>query len=291
MDAPTVCVVGSVNLDLVVTGSRLPTPGETVTGGVFDRHPGGKGANQALTARRQGADVVLLAGVGQDPFADEALALLRRDLVDLSHVVTLEDEPTGVALIVVSDVGENQIAVAPGANASLGASTIETAGFDAVVCQLEVPDAVVLAAMRKATGLVCLNAAPARPVPDEVLSRCDVIIVNEIEHDALHEQLGDFGGLLVVTRGADGARVFRNGQLVATSASPVVDVLDTVGAGDAFCATFVVELAKGAGLDVALLRACVAGAVTATRAGAQPSLPTTSDVDDFLARTAFGGDG
>ncbi len=261
-------MVGSVNIDLVVTSPRLPSPGETVTGGVFRTSPGGKGANQALAAKRQGASVTLIAAVGADPFAEQALELLRREGVDLSRVVEV-DEPTGVALIVVDGDGENQIAVASGANHSLEPSHVDASGFDAVLCQLEIRNDTLVEAAGQASGLFCLNAAPARAVPEPVLARADVVIANETERDRLRDQLSGFEGLLVVTRGADGAEAFRRGSRVATARSPHVDAVDAVGAGDAFCGTFVVEMARGLGEVRALTRACEAGAIAATRPGAQ----------------------
>ncbi|MEN8233695.1 MAG: ribokinase [Actinomycetota bacterium] len=285
MNVPKICVVGSVNLDLVATSARLPRPGETVTGATFARHPGGKGANQALAARRRGADVTLIAAVGRDSLADEALALLRSEDVDLSRLLVVDDAPTGVALIAVDATGENQIIVAPGANRRLHADVVDAAGFDVVLCQLEVPDDAVAAAGNQATGLFCVNAAPARPLPSAVVDRCDVIIVNEIEHEELANQLAGFAGLLVVTLGARGAEAYRRGERVARADSPVVDAVDAVGAGDSFCGSFVVELASGTPLPDALGRACAAGASAATRPGAQPSLPTTEDVTALLGRT------
>ncbi len=276
---PTVCVVGSVNLDLVAACPRLPNPGETVTDATLSRSPGGKGANQALAARRQGAEVTLMAAVGSDPLADEALANLRNEGIDLSRVAIVDDQPTGVALIVVDQIGENQIAVAPGANRHLRAEEVDTEGYDAVLCQLEIADETLVAAARRATGLFCVNAAPARTLPDLVVERTDVIIVNELEHDALHEQLAGFEGLLVVTRGARGADAFRRGVLVTTAQAPPVEAIDTVGAGDAFCGSLVVDLATGAEIGPALQRACRAGAIAATRFGAQPSLPTDKDLN------------
>ena len=279
---PTICVVGSVNLDLVAACPRLPTPGETVTDATLSRFPGGKGANQALAARRQGANVTLIAAVGADPQADEALELLRRDGVDLSRLVAVADQPTGIALIVVDRYGENQIAVAPGANRHLTLDQVDARGFDAVLCQLEIRDDTVSEVADQATGLFCVNAGPARPLPAAVLERADVIIVNEIEHDTLNDQLADFAGMLVVTRGARGATAVRRGERMVTAHPPSVDAIDTVGAGDAFCGTLVVELARGLSVESALQRACGSGALAATRVGAQPSLPTSSALDAVM---------
>lgn len=272
-DSPTVCVVGSVNLDLVAACPRLPRPGETVTDATLNRYPGGKGANQALAARRQGADVTLIAAVGADPLADEALLLLREGGVDLSRLVVVDGPSTGVALIVVDDAGENQIAVAPGANRHLAPTSVDTAGFDAVLLQLEIADETVVEAAARATGLLCINAAPARPLPGRALKRADAVIVNEHERLLLDEQLSGHEGLVVVTRGAAGAEAFRGGRMVCRAASPPVEPVDTVGAGDAFCGTFTVGMAAGLDLEEALSLACRAGAVAATRVGAQPSLP------------------
>jgi ribokinase len=280
-ESPTICVVGSVNLDLVAACPRLPTPGETVTDATLSRYPGGKGANQALAARRQGANVTLMAAVGKDPLAEEAVAILRREGIDLSRLARIDDQPTGVALVVVDETGENQIAVAPGANRHLPADNVDTGGYDAVLCQLEVPDEVIAAAVQRATGLFCVNAAPARPLPGIVLDRADVIIVNEIEHRDLQDQFQDFKQLLVVTKGSEGADAYRQGALVASAGSPAVDAIDTVGAGDAFCGTLAVDLAGGFEIEEALARACRAGALAATRGGAQPSLPTREEVDQL----------
>ena len=154
---PRIVVVGSVNLDLVVRVERLPERGETVGGGSFSRVPGGKGANQAVACARLGADVTMIAAVGRDPQAEEALAGLRAAGVDL--VLQESEAPTGVALIQVDAEGETTIAVAPGANATLGA--VDLPPHDAVLCQLEIPDDAVLAAWEECSGLFCLNAAPA----------------------------------------------------------------------------------------------------------------------------------
>lgn len=279
---PTICVVGSTNVDLVVTGPRLPSPGETVSGGMFDRHPGGKGANQALAARRQGGQVTFVGAVGEDPLAAEALDLLKRDGVDVSNVICLAGVATGVALIAVDAYGENQISVAPGANHKLAPTDVNTTGFDAVLCQLESSDAAITEAANQADGLFCLNAAPARPIPDVVLQRADVIIVNETENAMLAGQLATFGGLLIITKGAAGADAYRDGAVVATATPPRVNAIDAVGAGDSFCGALVVALASGLEIGDALTRACAAGALAATRPGAQPAMPTAAEVDAVI---------
>jgi ribokinase len=267
---PRITVVGSVNLDLVVRLARLPRPGETVTGASFSRHPGGKGANQALACARLGAEVTLIAAVGRDAFADEALALLRHEGVDL--LLSEMDRPTGVALIAVDDAGETTIAVAPGANDTVGAVTLPE--HDAVLCQLEISDAAVTSAWEQCTGLFCLNAAPARPVAVDP----ELTVVNRYELDALTRQ----DGLIALTLGADGAALLDGGEEIARAEPPAVTAVDGTGAGDAFAACLLVSLLEGRANDEALRRACAAGALAASRLGAQPSLPSGDEIDTIL---------
>jgi ribokinase len=269
---PRITVVGSVNLDLVARCDRLPRPGETVTGATFSRVPGGKGANQALAAARLGAEVKLVAAVGSDSFADEALALLTSEDVDLD--LRRVDGPTGVALILVGADGENMIAVAPGANAEL--TGFELPEADAVLCQLEVSDEAVISAWEQATGLFCLNAAPARPVSVDA----DLTVVNRYELDVLTRR----DGLVAVTLGAEGAMLLEDGEEVARAAPPRVDAVDGTAAGDAFTACLVVSLVEGWEPEEALRRACAAGALASSRHGAQPSLPTAAEVSELLGR-------
>ena len=197
---PRVCVVGSVNLDLVARCERLPRPGETVTDAVFERHPGGKGANQAVAAARLDADVKLVGCVGSDAFAEDALAELVEAGVALE--VRRVEVPTGVALILVDTCGETEIVVAPGANAALGPDDFDIDSGEAVLCQLEIPGVTVVAAARKAEGFFCVNAAPARPVPPEVLSRADLVVANAFEWGALDKRRVKLAAL---TLGAAGA--------------------------------------------------------------------------------------
>ena len=269
---PSIVVVGSVNLDLVVRLERLPQPGETVGDGTFVRVPGGKGANQAVACARLGADVTMVAAVGRDANADEALSGLREAGVTLELVEG--DEPTGVALIQVDADGETTIAVAPGANGALGA--VELPPHDAVLCQLEVPDAAVLSAWEECTGLFCLNAAPARPIAVDA----DLTVVNRHELETLARP----DGLVALTLGAEGAVLLDDGEEVARAAPPAVDAVDGTAAGDAFTASLLVSLLEGREQEDALRRACAAGALAASRFGAQPSLPTAAEVDAILAR-------
>jgi ribokinase len=271
---PTIAVVGSINLDLVARCERLPRPGETVTDAVFERVPGGKGANQALAAARLGAVVALSGSVGRDPFAAEALALLDAGGVDLSRVRRV-DGPTGVALILVGGDGETVIAVAPGANTAAVSGDVEEA--DAVLCQLEIPLETVAAVAERAR-FFCLNAAPARPLPETVIARVDLLVVNRYELEAL----GRFQGLTALTLGADGAVLLEGGEEVARAEPPPVRAVDGTAAGDAFTACLLVSLLEGLDREGALRRACAAGALAASRPGAQPSLPTAAEVDAIL---------
>ena len=272
--APRITVVGSVNLDLVVRVERLPEPGETVGGGAFARVPGGKGANQAVACARLGADVTMIASVGRDPFAAEALAGLQEAGVTLQ--LAEADAPTGVAVIQVDAEGETTIAVAPGANGAL--ASVELPPHDAVLCQLEVPDEAVLAAWEACTGLYCLNAAPARPIAVDA----DLTVVNRLELDALTRR----DGLVALTLGAEGAVLLDDGEEIARAVPPPVDAVDGTAAGDAFTACLLVSLLEGRGEEEALRRACAAGALAATRFGAQPSLPTAGEVDALLEKRA-----
>jgi ribokinase len=278
-DAPTVVVVGSVNLDLVARVERLPRAGETLPARGVSRHPGGKGANQALAAARLGAAVTLVGAVGADPFADEALALLRDGGVDLARVATVDDRPTGTALIAVDDDGETTIVVDAGANAAVTVPDGLTA--DVVLTVLEVPDEAVAAAMAL-PGFTVLNAAPARAVPAEVLGRVDLLSVNAEEHAVLGGT-ADLDALpaVAVTRGASGATLLRRGREVAQAEPPAVDAVDGTGAGDAFTAALALGLATGLDDAAALARACAVGALAATRAGAQPALPTLTELERF----------
>jgi ribokinase len=271
---PRIVVVGSINLDLVVRVPTLPRPGETVAGGTFAQVPGGKGANQAVACARLGADVTLVGAVGRDAQAEDALSGLRQAGVALQLVEAAE--PTGVALIQVDAAGETTIAVAPGANATLG--SVELPEHDAVLCQLEVPDEAVLSAWEAATGLFCLNAAPARPLEVDP----DLTVVNRLELDALSRR----DGLVAVTLGAEGAVLLDDGEEIARATPPSVDAVDGTAAGDAFTACLLVSLLEARPEDDALTRACAAGALAASRFGAQPSLPTAAEVDALLGSDA-----
>jgi ribokinase len=282
--APSIVVVGSVNLDLAASVSRLPVPGETVSGAELRRFPGGKGANQALAARRLGANVHLVARVGRDTEADAALSLLRAEGVDLSHCIVDETLPTGIAMIAVSPQGENLIVVAPGANRALSPQTLELPEGDALMCQLEVPSDTLRLACERFSGFFCVNLAPAMKVPEQILRRADLVVVNETEEAFYGEVLRGCGGLIAVTRGSSEATLSRNGHVVARSTPPRVTPVDTTGAGDTFAAALTIALLEKAPPRDALAFACAAGALATTKAGAQPSMPYRKDVDAMCGR-------
>jgi ribokinase len=258
-------VVGSINLDLVLGVERLPRPGESVAGSSFGRFPGGKGANQAVAAARLDAKVRMIGAVGDDGLAEEALSGLVQAGVELD----LERRgQTGVALIYVDATGETEIAVFAGANGLLTPRTVE----GAVLCQLEVPDDVVLAAAERAS-FFALNAAPARAIDVEP----DLLVVNRLEHEVMKR-----GKLVAVTHGKEGAVLYDRGVEVASSAAPDVDAVDGTGAGDAFTACLVVSLLEELPYQLALRRACVAGALAVAAMGAQTSFPTARQVEAWL---------
>lgn len=277
-----ILVIGSVNLDLSASVSRLPKPGETVTGATLKRFPGGKGANQALAARRLGADVTLIACVGDDNVAGEAFALLKEGGVDLSRCVVHPEAGTGVALISVAVSGENCIVVAPGANARLSLEHIDMPTAAAMICQLEVPGNTIVTAAERFDGLFCVNLAPAREIDDRIIERADVVVVNETESAWYGERLSLCKGMVVTTHGAAGAEIRADGKVVATTKAHRVEAIDTTGAGDAFTAALVVALVEQMSPDDALRFACAAGSLSATRRGAQPSLPTRQELEAFL---------
>lgn len=274
MKTPRIVVVGSVNLDLVVQCEVLPKPGETVLGGVFSRHPGGKGANQALAARRLGADVSMIARVGDDAEAESALALLRQDGVDLARCILSPGTPTGVALIAVAADGDNQIVVAPGANGLLTVEDLPERIEGALIGQLETPVSVLAEAAARCDGLVVINLAPASDVPDALLARADLLVVNQSEANAYGmDRLLASGGMIALTLGAQGAVLFREGVEIARAAPPKVHAIDATGAGDTFVGALTVALLEGMAPEAALAFACRAAAASTEIAGAQTSMP------------------
>jgi ribokinase len=270
--APRITVVGSANIDLVARCERLPRPGETVSEAVFERVPGGKGANQAVAAARLGAHTRFVGRIGRDALV---LDSLEREGVDTAGVVR-DDGESGVALIIVDAVGENVIVVAPEANGRLAPRDVDVGEADAVICQQEIP-ADAIAAAARGDRFFCLNAAPAR---GPVAVDADLVVVNRYERDAL----GDSAPLVAVTLGAAGAVLLEHGSEVARASPPRVHARDGTGAGDAFCAALVVSLMQGRPREQALARACAAGAIAASRHGAQRSLPMAAELEEIMSR-------
>ena len=290
--AGDVLVVGSINVDLVVRVARLPATGETVSGGTFAQHHGGKGANQAVAAARMGATVTLVGAVGDDEFGRAALVDLAAEGVDVSRVKVLSGLPTGVAVIVVDERGENHIAVASGANAALDGEMVEAAltGYQPrpdglLLANFEVSDDAIAAAVRFAAGRglrVLVNPAPARELPPELLEMSAVLLPNEHEAEALtgeHKPLeaarllaARTGAPVIVTLGPGGALVVGD-EGTERLPAPAVEVVDTTGAGDAFAGALAAELAAGSSLLEAARVAVRAASLSVTAAGARPGMP------------------
>ncbi|CAM5663461.1 ribokinase [Streptomyces spiroverticillatus] len=307
MSTERLVVVGSLNMDLSVTVPRLPRPGETVSGADVVRGAGGKGANQAVAAARLGAQVRMVGLLGDDALGSELRERLALEGVDDQAVRQLPGVSSGLALIVVQQDGENTITLSPGANHHLDVPALGTLtggtlaqSADTLLLQLEVPLPTVLAAAREARtagALTVLNAAPlpasGRAELAELLRAVDVLVVNETEAAGLlprtyddwaehAEALRALGPTtVVVTLGADGA-VAADPHGVCREGGFSVEAVDTVGAGDAFCAQLALSLGSGTPLGEALRRACAAGALATTRPGAQSSLPSTDEVEALL---------
>ncbi|MBU4466423.1 MAG: ribokinase [Actinobacteria bacterium] len=262
-------VVGSINIDLTASVSRLPSAGETVLGGTLDRQAGGKGANQAVAAARLGGAVRMIGAVGDDTDGQRMLQNLREAGVDASEV-WLGDTPTGTALITVDESGENQIVVCPGANADVTIDGVSFGPDEAVLAQLEIPLEVVVALAEVVPGFLAINAAPARALPKAVIERADLLIVNETEYALQPEAAA--AKLVAVTYGAEGAALFAHGVEIARVPSPKVRAISTVGAGDAFCAAITLALHAGWNHEDALRSACAVGAESVTYPEAQPPL-------------------
>jgi len=293
-----VLVVGSVNVDLVVAASRLPAPGETVLGGAFSQHQGGKGANQAVAAARAGAAVTLIGAVGDDAFGAAAREALAGEGIDVRRVAT-RPAPTGVALIVVDAAGENQIAVASGANALVVPGDVSPTALDAadvVLTGFEVPMATVVAAARGARerGVpAVVNAAPAEALPAALLAADPILVLNELELTIASRAPDLDGGLsalasrsrgpVVVTRGDRGVVVARGAEQIAIAGSPADAVVDTTGAGDAFTGVLAAWLAGGESLEAAARAGSAAGALSVGRSGAREGMPRASELMAFLA--------
>ena len=306
MNRPHIVVVGSVNVDMVVKSSRIPVPGETITGGEFVCVPGGKGANQAVAAARLGARVSLVAKVGNDVYGDQAIEGYRQEGIETRFILRDAKVATGVALILVDEAGENLISVAPGANHALVPRDILAAAdlireADVIMLQLEIPlDTVATVARLAAEGgiPVMLDPAPAPegPLAAELLRCISFLTPNETEAQRLTgirvtdqstaraaaEQLLAAGAkCVIVTLGKSGALLVDANGSQMIEAFPVV-TCDTTAAGDAFNAALACAIGSGESVEAAVVKGCAAGALAASRLGAQTSLPTAAEVQQFM---------
>ncbi len=292
-----VIVVGSINVDLVVAADRLPRPGETVLGGRFARHFGGKGANQAVAAARAGASVEMVGAVGRDPDGDASLAALAAEGIDVSRVRRVE-APTGVAIIAVDADGENQIVVASGANAEVTAADAALTGLapgpGVLLTCLEIPISSVCAAVAAATRIglrSVVNPAPAQRLPVELLALAPILtpnrdellaIVGAIDLDAALRSLAEAGaGPVAVTLGSDGALLVEGARRVDLPAVRV-SAVDATGAGDTFSGVLAAWIADGHSLDEAVRAANVAAALSVTRPGARVGMPRRAQIEAAL---------
>lgn len=313
MSTPALVVVGSINLDLVVRCDALPRPGQTVTGDDLSEHGGGKGANQAVAAARLGAHTTLIGRVGDDGAGTRLLAGLRNEGVSVLDGLVSNDVSSGTAIIAVERGGENHILLVPGANARLSPADVERHAASirsarVLLLQLEVPTQTVIAAARtaRAAGVkVLLDPAPAPRVFDEALYHVDLLSPNRSEAEALvgrvlptladvadaaRELVHRGASAVVITLGADGALLCADGHTQHLPTIPI-DAVDATAAGDAFKAALALRWAEGATLEEAARFALAAGALAASRPGAQPSLPRRDEVEALLierAHTAVG---
>jgi ribokinase len=284
---PRVVVVGSINADLVVVTDRLPAAGETTTGGTFAQHGGGKGANQAVAAARLGADVTMVGAVGDDDLGGAALRALHDEGIDIEQIAVV-DQPTGVALIVVDKAGENQIAVASGANAEPFLDKLDLHGSGVVLLGHEVSPEVVERAARAAADAgwpVVLNPAPARELVDAPIAvltpnRTEAAeLSGEADPQAAARVLSErTGAAVLITLGADGALLLEPGGTPVRLPATKVDVVDTTGAGDTVNGALAAELARGATLPDAARFALRAAAISTTRPGARGGMPRRHEV-------------
>lgn len=288
-----ILVFGSINIDVLVPVPSLPAPGETVLGSDYRLLPGGKGANQALAARRAGAAVAMAGVVGDDAFAGVALGGLRAAGVDLALVERVA-RPTGLAMIIVGDGGENMISVASGANKSAAAAQVSDAMLHSdttLVCQMEVPAVENWRLIRRAAlagARTVLNLAPAAPLDSDVLRHIDILVANAEEAATLGDEPAPVAHrvrqALVVTRGGAGSTAFlAGGGQIAIPALPVAAV-DTTGAGDTFVGVLAAGLDQGLALEAALRRASAAAGLACLAHGAQSAMPDRAAIEEAVRR-------
>lgn len=295
-----VIVVGSINRDLTIHVPRHPAAGETVPGSGHYWANGGKGANQAVAAARMGARVAMIGAVGDDDHGRDLVDALRDEGIDTAGVQVSSEHETGLAVINVDSDAENTIVVSPGANSALQPGTLADhaeliSSAKVVLCQLEIPLKTVVAAAELTEGVFCLNPAPATEIPNTLMKSVDLMIPNRSElarisgrdvgdDEAVVDAVVKLGhrGRTIVTLGAEGALIVQEREVVRIPA-PAVEAIDPTAAGDAFCGTLAACLAKGTDVEEAVRRGVAAGAIAATRMGAQPSIPGIEELEAFLS--------
>ncbi|MCK4377184.1 MAG: ribokinase [Actinomycetia bacterium] len=304
MKKPKIVVVGSINIDLVVKSYKFPLPGETVIGNAMQTFPGGKGANQAVAASRLGADVQMVGCVGDDVFGEDLIGNLKTNRVGTDFVRKIKDKSSGIAMIIVSENGQNSIVLAPGANMMVNKELVEKAenvikNSDALIVQFEIPLDVVFYTIDMAKTFkkkIFLNPAPAQKIPDAILKKVDYIIPNETEatiitgiqvkdlntaQRAASNLINRGSKSVILTLGENGCLLVSEKEMIHLSAFSI-NVVDTTSAGDAFVSAFAVGILRNFTEKRAAEYANIAGALASTKLGAQSSLPTRKDIEMFL---------
>lgn len=305
-----IAVIGSINTDMVIRSSQIPMSGQTLMGHSFMTTGGGKGANQAVAAVRLGGEVSLIAKIGTDTFGKMSLENFKKEGIHTEHVYTDKNAPSGVAFIVVDDKGENSIVVAPGANAGLNEKDIRNAEdviakADIILLQLEIPMTTVAEAIslaKKHNRMVMLNPAPAAPIPEEILRSVDIIVPNQSETkmltgitvndiaaaqqacDVLHSK---GVSTVIITMGEQGAYHSSENFKGLVGGFNAGKTVDTVAAGDTFCGGLAIAVAEGKTLQQGVQFANAAAALSVTKAGAQASIPSRTEVESLLKRYGY----
>ncbi len=309
-----VLIIGSSNIDLNIYSKRFPNPGETVTGGTFKQFLGGKGANQAVASVRSGSKTIFIGKIGKDLFGDQIVSQLTDEGININHIIRDPQEHSGVAFILIDENGENMISVAPGANFNLKAEEIRSKAqiiqnANSIVVQMEIPIETIQEIFKIASEgnvIKILNPAPLKPIPEEILSKVDIIIPNEGELYRLHSLLGfnkvieegkqkivhiskDLANLginyIITTLGNKGCLIFeKNTNKFLEIVAPKVNTVDTVGAGDCFIGVLASMLSKGEKVLDSVKYATTAASIAVTRKGAQESMPYLSEIQNKLIK-------
>ncbi len=307
-----VLIIGSSNMDLNIYSERFPNPGETVTGGTFKQFLGGKGANQAVAAVRSGANTVFIGKIGMDSFGNQMVSQLAEEAIDMSHIIRDTEEASGVAFILIDNKGENMISVAPGANFKLSVEEVKAKAdviknASSLVVQMEIPMETIEEVFKIASEgdvIKILNPAPLKPIPLEILEKVDIIIPNEGELYRLHSflnlhELTGEGKLKIIqasreivklgikyvitTLGNRGSLIYIGAEdKIIEVATPKVNAVDTVGAGDCFIGALASKLSQGESIINAVKYATIAASIAVTRKGAQDSMPYLNEIEEKL---------